>query len=253
MIAPRTIALALGFAALVAGAAWIGAARGPDLRFADIEGLPGWRELADGARASRAGSASVLAGLGGEGPKVAAPSPEALCALLWDIDAPAEGPPDARPRIAVFSDANCPYCRTLDGILADLAEARPGLRIVHHEWPVLGPGSVVAARATLAAARQGGFRALKTRLLASSFAITPAYLAAVAEPMGLDLARLASDMGSEATTRILAATAGVAARLGFHGTPSLVIGGAIAQGALTRGRIEAILDAEAARADRPCP
>ena len=59
-------------------------------------------------------------------------------------------------------------------------------------------------------------------------------------------------MAASETTRILAATARAASRFGFVGTPSLVIGGAVAEGAVSRARIEAILDAEAARTDRPC-
>ncbi|MEE3098330.1 MAG: DsbA family protein [Pseudomonadota bacterium] len=195
--------------------------------------------------------------LGVDGGAATAPAAEAspdasICALLWESGAPAEGPADGRPRIAVFSDANCPYCRTLDGILAELAEARPDLRVAHHEWPVLGPGSVVAARAALAAARQGRFRALKTRLLDAAFAINPAYIAAVAPPLGIDADRLAADMAAPEVDRILAATDAAARRFGFAGTPSLVIGGTVAAGARSRARIEALLDAEAARDHRPC-
>lgn len=250
------LGLALGFAALIAGAAWIGAARGPDLAFSDIDDLPGFRTLAGAAGASRAGGGTVLVGVDG-GAATAPSAPDAssdapICALLWESGAPAEGPADGRPRIAVFSDANCPYCRTLDGILAELAAARPDLRVTHHEWPVLGPGSVVAARAALAAERQGRFRALKTRLLDAAFAINPAYLAAVAPPLGIDVGRLSADMAAPEVDRILAATDAAARRFGFAGTPSLVIGGTVAEGALSRARIEAILDAEAARDDRPC-
>lgn len=245
----RAAALALGFGALVFGAAWIGAHRGTDLDFTDIDGLPGWRALAGASSGSSGAGGAVMLGLG-DAPAAAAPA--SLCALLWESGAPAEGPPDARPRIAVFSDANCPYCRTLDGILEDLSETRPDLRIVHHEWPVLGPGSAIAARAAVAAERQGRFRALKSRLLDASFAINPAYIDAVAPPLGIDPARLADDMAAPETVRILAATARAASRFGFVGTPSLVIGGAVAEGAVSRARIEAILDAEAARTDRPC-
>lgn len=246
-------ACALAAGALLAGAAWVGwerEAAAPDL--VPLPGAPGFRRLAEPGGASAAGGA-VLLGLGG-GEAAPPLGPQALCAALWaSPGVPAEGPEDGRPRIAIFSDANCPYCRELDGIVAALAADRPDLRIVHHEWPVLGPGSALAARATLAAGAQGAAEAMRRRLLAARFVITPDYIAAAAAPMGLDPQALLAEMEAPRIDAALTATARAAAALGLRGTPAVVVGGALAEGAVTRATLERLIGLEAARPDPPCP
>mgnify|MGYP000258750464 CR=1 FL=1 len=60
--------------------------------------------------------------------------------------------------LVMFTDYACGYCRTsvpdVDRLLAD----DPKLKVVWREIPILGPGSEIAAKASLAAARQGAFR-----------------------------------------------------------------------------------------------
>ncbi len=237
-------------AAVVAGAVWLDVGRGPDVVFEPRAGAPGFRTLSGAGGVSAGSAIGTLLDTAGEAAEPETPAD--LCQLLWRSDHPAQGPLDG-PRLAVFSDANCPYCRRLDGTLEALAEDRPDLRIVHHEWPALGPASVLAARAALAADLQGGFRPMQRRLLQSSFVPTPAYLRAAAEAQGLDADRLLKDMDRPEVAERLGATQEAARRLGLHGTPSLVIGGAVAEGALDRGTIEAALAAEARRASPACP
>lgn len=253
----RPAALVAGLLLLAAAAALLIRALDapPELAFRDRPGVAGFRTLAATGDASAGRGLGVLLGLTGEEAEGAAePGRAALCRDLWAApDVPARGPEDARPRLAVFSDANCPYCRVLDGILADLAAERPDLRVVHHEWPVLGAPSRLAARAALAAGAQGAFRPVQRRLLESRFLATPAYLEAVAEEEGLDPARLIADLEAPFVERALAATARAAEALGLRGTPVVVAGGTVAEGAVDRATLEALLAAEAARADRPCP
>lgn len=89
------------------------------------------------------------------------------CAALFG-EATADG---ALP-IATFSDFNCPYCRVLEGDLAGVLAADPGLRLVRHELPLLGAASASAARAVLAADLQGGYEAMKARLLRAGLVTT---------------------------------------------------------------------------------
>ncbi|SFI23284.1 DsbA family protein [Albimonas pacifica] len=251
---PRTLAAAaLGVALIVvmAFAAWTGLQRAAGTEFVPVAAYPGFRHLASGPGGASAGGAAMVGLDAAERP--AAPAPGELCGLIWSAPGvPAEGPPEARDRIAVFSDANCPYCRRLDEIVVDLAADRPDLRLVHHEWPVLGEGSRLAARATLAAAAQGAAEPMRRRLLAARFVITPAYLAQTAASLGLDPDRLAQDMAGRRTDAALTATARAAETLGFLGTPVVVIGGTVATGAVSRATIDRLLAAEAARPDAPC-
>ena len=72
--------------------------------------------------------------------------------------------------IASFSDYYCPYCRVQMRRLADIAEQLDsGVAISWHELPLLGEGSDRAARAALAAKRQGAYLAFQQALWTTPF------------------------------------------------------------------------------------
>ena len=244
-------ALAVAMLAAIALAAWIGATRQAGPAFSDLPGAPGFRQL--GAQGGVSGGAAMFLGLDGPGPEASAD----LCADLWrapGLLATGASETAPGPWLAVFSDANCPYCRILDGVIEGLEADRPGLRVIHHEWPVLGPGSVAAARAALAAEAQGEGRgdALRRRLLQTRFVVDAQYLRAAAEAEGLDPDRLLTDAAQAQVDATLAATDRAARALGLGGTPAVVIGASLIEGVTDRAQLESLLEIEAARAP-VCP
>ena len=64
---------------------------------------------------------------------------------------------DAEVVMVEFYDYACGYCRQAKPDIEKLIEENPGLRVVFRELPVLGPDSVIAARASLAASKAGKF------------------------------------------------------------------------------------------------
>src|SRR3546814_2955847 len=75
--------------------------------------------------------------------------------VFRDPMSPVTGNPDGDVSLVEFFDYNCPYCRRVAPVVADAEAADPQLRIVYKEFPILGPGSAFAAKAALAAHRQG--------------------------------------------------------------------------------------------------
>jgi protein-disulfide isomerase len=65
----------------------------------------------------------------------------------------------AKPDVVLveFFDYACPYCKTVNPHIDRLVKEDKGLRVVYRELPILGPGSVAAARLSLAASRAGRF------------------------------------------------------------------------------------------------
>jgi protein-disulfide isomerase len=49
--------------------------------------------------------------------------------------------------IVEFFDYNCPYCRRVMLQVQGLLDADSNVRNVYREWPILGDGSVFAAKA----------------------------------------------------------------------------------------------------------
>ena len=150
-------------------------------------------------------------------------------ALLNAPGFPYEGPPDAQVTMLVFSDYACPVCRQVEPWWREAVREAAGnghpVRVVHRDWPILGPASVRAARVALAAGRQGLYAPVHQILIRTGrhdeTALRQALVAA-----GGDWARLEADLArdSAAIDRLLARTAQDALQLGFRGTPGFLIG-----------------------------
>lgn len=65
----------------------------------------------------------------------------------------------AKPEVtlAYFYDYACGYCRRSNPDIERLLAEDKGLRVVYRDFPILGPDSVAAARASLAASKSGRF------------------------------------------------------------------------------------------------
>ncbi|SEA79113.1 DsbA family protein [Rubrimonas cliftonensis] len=205
--------------------------------FAEMTAPAGFRTLEGG---SVSAGFDPLAGLSSRPGEATAPDVlrADLCARLFG----APPAPGVVP-VASFSDYACPFCRVLTERLAAIAET-PGVAVRWHEWPLLGPRSEALARAALAAARQDAYPAFHAALMGSAFVPTGAYLRALAERNGLDPERLLADMTGEAVSRRLADSRGLARLYGFIGTPALVVGRTVVQGAITEARLRALIDLE---------
>src|SRR3546814_10830321 len=107
---------------------------------------------------------------------------------------PVTGNPDGDVSLVEFFDYNCPYCRRVAPVVADAEAADPQLRIVYKEFPILGPGSAFAAKAALAAHRQGLYFTFHKALMQAGGRADESSVLAVAEDVGLDVERLKSDM-----------------------------------------------------------
>ena len=67
--------------------------------------------------------------------------------LEQDPNAPVLGNPDGDVTVVEFFDYNCPYCRRAMPQVQGLLDGDPNVRLVYREWPILGDGSVFAAKA----------------------------------------------------------------------------------------------------------
>jgi protein-disulfide isomerase len=158
--------------------------------------------------------------------------PELADALTRAPGDPVDGNPQGDVTVVEFFDARCPYCRRMLPVMADLLARDRNLRVVYKDIPILGPGSVLAAKALLAAQQQGGYLKLKNAVMTGPAEITPDSLRAATAKTGLDWDRLQKDMADPAVQQRLEANLGLAHKLGISGTPAYVIGGQMLPGAL---------------------
>ena len=160
-------------------------------------------------------------------------------AAHWDALAraegdPAIGPEDADVTLVEFFDYRCGFCKRVLGDVMALAAGDNRLRIVFKEFPILGPPSVVAARASLAADRQGKWAEFHVALMSARGALDEDRIMDIAAETGLDIAQLRADMESEAVTAIIERNRALAQTLGISGTPAFLVKNAIQPGAASR-------------------
>src|SRR5215831_5668328 len=111
-----------------------------------------------------------------------------------DPATPVGGNPQGDVTIVEFFDYRCPYCKQVQPTLQTLLDQDRRLCFVYKEMPVLGPSSVLAAHAALAAQRQDKYEAFHTAMMAAKGQITEDVVYKIAGSVGLDLDRLKHDM-----------------------------------------------------------
>lgn len=154
---------------------------------------------------------------------------------------PVAGNPRGDVTLVEFYDVRCPFCRRMLPVLAELLKRDPGLRIVYKDLPILGPPSVLAARALLAAQGQGGYFRLHDALMAGPPDIDAARLQATATGAGLDWDRLQRDMAAPEVQSRLAANLALGQQLHIDGTPAYVVGARMIPGAVDITELQAAL------------
>ena len=159
-----------------------------------------------------------------------------------DPNAPVLGNPDGDVTVVEFFDYNCPYCRRVKPHIEALLEEDPNVRLVYREWPILGDGSVFAARAALASREQGKYEEFHWALMGMGGRAEEASVLRVAERIGLDIDQLQRDMQSPGIEAHIAASMELSRALGFSGTPSFVIGDALVPGVIEAGRMMQLVE-----------
>ena len=149
-------------------------------------------------------------------------------ALERDPNAPVFGNPEGDVTVVEFFDYNCPYCRRVKPHMEALLDADKNVRVVYREWPILGEGSVFAARAALASREQGKYDEFHWAMMELKGRVEESNVMQAAEKLGIDTAQLRRDMESLKINEHIETSMRLARSLGFNGTPSFVIGEALA-------------------------
>lgn len=207
---------------------------GRSLSYVEIEDVPPFRRLKSMGQTSTATASVALIGLDAPSDDAEARHARveamraAACPALFGTDLPTDVVP-----IAYFSEFRCPFCRALEKDLDKLLADDPAVyRLGQHELPIFGPASELAARASVAAARQGRQQDLRHRFMRTPLVAEESSVLRVASDLGLDVEQLAKDMASPEVQAELDQTRALADLFGFMGTPGLVIGRTVLNGAI---------------------
>ena len=174
-------------------------------------------------------------------------------AVLRDPDIPVAGNPDGDITIVEYFDFQCPYCKKLAPELNAAVKQDGRVRLVHKDWPILGPVSVYASRLVLATRYQDKFVEAHDALIGLEVRLTESGARDRLAKAGIDVDRAVADMlaNQEAIAATLKRTDEQASAFGFNGTPAFIIGKFRVPGPLTQEQFgQAIADARKASAKK---
>jgi protein-disulfide isomerase len=145
------------------------------------------------------------------------------------------GNPNGKVTIVEFFDYNCGYCKRALDDMAKLMKTEPDLRVILKDFPVLGPGSVEAAKIASAVRNQlkgDRFWEYHFRLLGSHGPVGKTQALAVAKELGADMDRIEKEADTADVRKGIEETMQLADSLSLTGTPSFVVGSDVVVGAV---------------------
>ena len=171
-------------------------------------------------------------------------------------DSPQKGSAEAKVTIVEWSDFQCPYCgRVIDTLHQIEKTYGSDVRFVFKHNPLpMHPDAPYAAKASIAAFRQGKFWEMHDKLFEANNSRQPDALKQdkveqMARDLGLDMERYRRDVEAPETAQMIRDDQAQAAKLGANGTPHFFINGARVPGAMPLESFKAVVDAQLKRAN----
>lgn len=165
-------------------------------------------------------------------------------ALYKDENSYVGGNPEGSITLIEFLDYRCGYCKRAHGEVAELIRTDGDIRLIVKEFPILGPDSVLAARAAIATKLSQGDEAYKNMnnaLMEFGGTITDKVLARIAKSAGIDGRKMQASMSDPRVDEIIAANRQLAAALDISGTPTFILPSKFIKGYLPYERmVEAV-------------
>jgi protein-disulfide isomerase len=174
---------------------------------------------------------------------------------LSECGSPTCGQANAPVTIDIYADFQCPYCARADGVLQQLASQyidTGKVKLVYHNFPIIGPESQTAAQAAECAGDQNKFWAYANYLFThqngeNTGAFSPDALKGFAAQLGLNQSAFNSCLDSGKYSALVHQQAVEGQQRGVNVTPTFFINGQKFEGALPYNQMAAIIDAQDAR------
>ncbi len=143
-------------------------------------------------------------------------------------ESPVKGPRDAPVTIVEFSDFQCPGCKTYQGLMNQVLQLYPKeVKLVYKEFPLaeIHANAVNAAKAALAAGRQGKFWEMHDAIYQNQDELGMDKLKEYAQKVGIDVLRWEQDFNSPEVQQQLSREADEGRAAGVDSTPSFFVNG----------------------------
>jgi protein-disulfide isomerase len=150
------------------------------------------------------------------------------------------GPANAKITIIEFFDYKCGFCHAANEWVWNVMETRDDVRVIFKELPILSENSHGAAKAAIAAHKQGKYRDFHRALMIARGDLGIDQVMQIAGTVGLDVEKLRKDMADPKVEEQIAAMRQQATQLGINGTPGFVVNGKLVTG-FSKEQLEAAM------------
>ncbi len=135
------------------------------------------------------------------------------------------GNPDGSIVLVEFFDFSCGYCHRLYPAIKSLIAKNPELKVVTKELAFVSPNSLYAAKAAIAANKQGKYAPMYHAMLTYEGQLSEVIVDEIAQKVGLDMAKYKSDVASADVDAIMKANSELARNVQINGVPALILNG----------------------------
>ncbi len=159
-----------------------------------------------------------------------------------DKNIPWQGEKNASVILIEFFDYNCGYCKKSLDAITNLLKSYNNIKVSFRDYPILSTTSTSAAKAALAAQKQGKYFNFHSNLMKFQGNLTEEDIFNIAKSSGLKIKQLKLDMDDPEIVTIINDTRDLAKSLGIRGTPTFLINGKLFAGALDENRLKFLID-----------
>ena len=157
------------------------------------------------------------------------------------------GNPKGNVTMVEFFDYNCPWCKKDFPDVMALIDEDKELKVVLKEFPILGPDSEYAAKAAIAAGKQGKYLQMHTALYLHGGRVTPEIVDEIAAAQGLDMEQLKRNMEDPKTAEVITRNRDLAQLIAINGTPAFIIDDKLIPGYLPKDELASTIKEVRAR------
>jgi protein-disulfide isomerase len=165
-----------------------------------------------------------------------------------DPNSPVGGNPKGEVVMVEFYDYQCGYCKMSEEAVEKVIKENKDVKFIYKDFPILGPMSVQASKASFASTRQGNAKFIKFHdlMMGKKDHLSDDIIYQTAKEAGLDVDKLKKDMASDDVDKMIKANLELGNAIGVRGTPMFIVGQQIFPGALQYDQLKkAVEDARA--------
>lgn len=159
------------------------------------------------------------------------------------------GNPNGDVLLVEFFDYNCGACKMMFNGLDKLLVEDKNVRVVFVEYPIFGPTSDMNAKISLAlnALAPDKYFQFHSKAMSLKGKVTPDGMYKIAKELGVDVDDLKEEVKKDKYNKLIAKDRELGSKLQIRGTPAMIIGDTMANGAMNYEQLKE--QVEQARAD----